>query len=155
MESIFGEKYCNEYFAKHSQKVSRYFSIAMTDDMTDTLGSWKTLKNINQYHCFRSVRGTEGYFLKDLIAARRYSCLCDQCMSNNFENCQNKDIYGNWEYVWLIRQKYDCCDRPSSNDMVRSDQKTCQKWYHFDCTGVDPATVHQNAWFCPNCAKNH
>ena len=48
----------------------------------------------------------------------------------------------------------DCaalCDYPNSFiDMVQCDNKTCQKWYHYICAGLDSPT-DSLLWVCNEC----
>lgn len=41
------------------------------------------------------------------------------------------------------------CDRPDNSLMVLCD--TCEKWYHFECAGVD-SDVADREWSCVRCA---
>ena len=58
------------------------------------------------------------------------------------------------EKVFNYSISADCaalCDYPNSfNDMVQCDNKTCQKWYHYICAGLDSPT-DSLLWVCNEC----
>ena len=143
--------YLNNYFRNNDTRSNliRYFNTSSDNDIIHKKNEWNTLDGIKNYYCFRTFNN------QDNIKYRKYSCYCNQCLSNNWNNCINKDICGDWKQHHFVKGKYCICKGPYDRAMLACDQ--CNDWFHLDCVGFDINdydNINNIEWKCHICNPN-
>ena len=132
---------------RNRYKHQRTFHEIHNGDIIHKKSDYGTLKDITKYFCFRSSGE------QDKIYYRRFTCLCNECVNDDYENCEYEHIYGIWKEYTFSKVLYCVCrQRHNNRDMICCD--SCNDWFHCDCMGVNASDYGPNDLFtCRSCAN--
>ena len=117
-----------------------------------------SLPDITKYFCFRTTNNIND----NSIYYRYFSCFCNNCLNNKFNECKFVNYCGSWKKYVFINKKdkhgYCICNKNANYKkkygMVSCD--ICDRWFHCYCLNINVKDVegHDVEWKCPDCVEN-